>query len=519
MKKLFGLAVLGLASVQTASQAASPETRLVVGIVVDQLRTDYLRQLSPLFGQGGFNRLMRDGVFLTDVNFRNSVADPASGTALVYTGAWPAFNGVGAPETYDENLKRNVPTLGTGASKSNITPEGLQLSTIADEIAINGNGQARIYSIASDPQTAVIMSGHNGNGAIWVDENTGKWTSSSYYSGTPSFISNKGRGAQLPLKIDATSWRPLLSAEQYPVFRNSRKPLDFFYTYQGQKRDSYINFRNSAPYNEEATDLAIEILNQSNPAAEGLPTGMLNVAYTAAPIHFDNDGDNRLELLDTYVRLDAQVERLLKEIDRQVGPGNSMVFLISSGYAEEPSIHQDGSRIPGGEFSFRKAESLLNSYLSATHGNGDYVTLISGDNVRLDQKLIESKRLNPSEIRQEVKAFLLKMSGISEAFTLEEVTRGENPRVEDLTLAVNPKSAADVYLRFTPGWTVIDDNQYPEKSFKARVSSPLTPAFILAPSLSPKVVEGTVDATSLAPTITSNLHIRAPNGAASKPLF
>lgn len=519
MKKFFGLAVLGLASVHTAAQAASPETRLVVGIMVDQLRTDYLRQLSPLFGQGGFNRLMREGVFLTDVNFRNTVSDPASGAALIYTGAWPAFNGVAASETYDETLKRNVATLGTGASRSHFTPEGLQLSTIADEIAVNGSGQARIYSIASDPQTAVIMAGHNGNGAIWVDENTGRWTTSTYYTGNPAFISNKGRNAALAQKINGTSWRPLLSSDQYPIFNNSRKPLDFYYTYQGAQRDSYSNFRNSAPYNEEATDLAIELLGQSNPAASGLPMGMLNIAYTAAPIDFDSDGDNRLELLDTYIRLDAQVERLLKEIDRQVGLDNSMVFLISSGYADEPDLRQEGSRIPGGEFSLRKAESLLNSYLSATHGNGDYVNSLSDDILRLNHSLIESKHLNATEIRNEAKAFLLKMGGVSEAFTIDEVSRGENPRIVDLTLAVNPKSAADIYLRYTPGWTVVDDNKYPEKRSKARSTSPLTPAFILSPQLTPKVIDSSVDATSIAPTITSNLHIRAPNGAGSKPLF
>lgn len=519
MKKLFGLAILGLASVGPTVHAANPETRLVVGIVVDQLRTDYLRQLSPLFGQGGFNRLMKDGVFIPDVNFRNTVADQPTGTAVIFTGAWPAFNGVPSANVYDETLMREVPVLGTGTGKSIITPEGLQLSTIADEIAINGGGSARIYSIAADPQTAVIMSGHSGNGAIWVDENTGKWTSSGYYSGTPSFIANKGRGAALAQKINGIYWRPLLSSDRYPLFNNSRKPFDFYYTYQGSKRDSYRNFRQSAPYNEEATDLAIEILSQSNPAAEGLPTGMLNVAYTAAPISFDTDGDNRLELMDTYVRLDAQIERLLAEIDRQVGLNNSTVFLVSSGYADDPAIPEINSKIPGGEFSYRKAESLLNSYLSATFGNGDFVKAINGNNILLDKKLIEGKRLNPAEIREQAKLFLLRMSGVSEAYTIDDIIRGDNHRVEDLSLTVDPKNAADLYIRFTPGWTVIDDTQYPEKSGKARHGSPLTPAFILSPSTTPKVVDGSIDVSSLAPTITSNLHIRAPNGASSKPLF
>lgn len=518
MKKLIGLAVLGLASVNTTVRAASPETRLVVGIMVDQLRTDYLQQLSPLFGEGGFNRLMKEGVFIKDVNFRNTVGETAPAAALIYTGAWPAFNGIASQEVFDETLKRNRPALSSDAGRT-YSPEMLPLSTISDEVAINGNGLARIYSIAADPQTAVIMSGHAGSGAIWVDDNTGRWTTSSYYSGTPQFITHRGRGAALAQKINMLSWRPLLSADKYPLFKNGRKPLDFYYTFMPSKRDAYANFKNSAPYNEEATDLAIEILKQSNPASEGLPMGMLNISYTSAPIDFDSDGDNRLELMDTYIRLDAQLERLLQAIDSEVGLDKSMVFLISSGYAEEPSIPQASDKIPGGEFFFRKAESLLDSYLSATHGNGDYVTKISGDKLYLNRKLIEDKLLNPSAVREEAKAFLLKMSGISEVFTIDEIERGENRRLENLSLTVDPKTSADLYIRYIPGWTLTDDTQYPEKSVKARLGSPLTPAFILSPNLQAAVIDSGIEATAIAPTITSNLHIRAPNGASAKPAF
>ena len=513
MKRLLGIAVLGIA---TVSHAAPSDTRLVVGIVVDQLRTDYLRKLSPMFGEGGFNRLMKDGVFMENVDFHNTASDAASGSAVIYTGSWPAFNGVPAAKIYDEKTKNTISSL-LGSNK-NHTPDNLRLSTIADEIASAGMGLAKIYSIAADPETAIIMTGHGGTGAIWLDNNTGKWTTAPHYSSTPVFITNKTRTYTLNKKIESYVWEPLLASNKYPIFSTGEKPTTFSYGFPAGNRDSYAKFKETPLYNEEATNLAIDILKGSNPAAPAAPTGMLNIEYTAAPITFDKDGDSRLELADTYIRLDSQLEKLFSEIDKQVGMDNTLVFLVSSGYTEEPTVNDRFSRLPGGEFSYKKAESLLDSYLSASHGNGDYIAKIRDNKVYLNHKLLDEKHLNPTEIRNEIKAFLYKMSGVAEVFTLEQVIRGDNRRAEELSLRTEPRSAADLYIRIDPGWSILDDSDFPTKTVKSKLSNAPTPGFILYPPISPSTISTGVDATIIAPTVTSNLNIRAPNGAESKPV-
>lgn len=526
MKRLFGIAALGIASVGTSASilaespkaASKAEPRLVVGIMIDQLRTDYLRQLSPLFGQGGFNRLMNDGLFITDADFSNTVGDAASGSAVAFTGAWPVLNGVSGAEVYDETKKRMVPAL-TGKTAGSYSPEDLRLTTIADELSLAGGGLSRIYSIAADPQVAVVLAGHAGSGAMWIDENTGRWTTSAYYNSNPGSVEKRNRLAPLSKKIESATWRPLLPADRYPIFTAGNRISDFNYTFRADNRDAYTNFKNSAPFNEEATNLAIELLKGYGLVADGLPTGMLNIAYTAAPISFDRDGDNRLELMDTYVRLDAQLERLLKEIDSKVGLDKTVIFLVSSGYAHEPAINASGINLPGGDFSVKKAESLLDSYLSAAHGNGDYVARMNGSRIYLDRKLIESKRLNLADIRREAKEFLLRMSGVQQAFTYDDILYGSGSITEDLAASLDHKNAADIYLQVTPGWTVSEDTDYPVRTYQVNYSNPLTPAFILAPGLLPKVVETPVDARAIAPTVTSRIHIRAPNGASEKPLF
>ena len=492
--------------------------KIVVGIVVDQLRTDYLEQLRPYFGNNGFNRLIGEGVYIQDLDFKGAAKDAPTGTAIVYTGAWPTINGVASAEKLDPALKRNVPVLSSDASKSRTeyTPENIRLSTISDEIFINNGPLTKIYSLTGDPQVAVISAGHAGTSAIWFDESTGRWTSPNYYGTLPPAIGNKNRTSPLSSKITSTVWRPLYPASRYQESKVWSDP-DFSYGFSGANRDTYSRFKQSAPFNAEITDAAIDLLKTVQTGGKDLP-GMLNVEYTLAPITFDYEGDNRPELIDSYVRLDSEIGKLLDAIDRDYGKGNSLVFLTSSGYAEEPAIPDADAKIPTGEITLKKAESLLNSYLSAAYGNADYVTLIRDGKVYLEEKVATGKGIDIKKLREEAKNFLLKMGGVSEAFTIDELLRAESPRLQNMALGMDPKNAPDLILLFTPGWTVTDDNVYPSESKKVRMANPATPAFIMAPGVAPETITYAVDATTLAPTITSLLRIRAPNGAASKPL-
>lgn len=521
MKKLVSSVILGLLSANGLVSAAQGESRLVVGIMVDQLRTDYLEQLKPLFGNKGFNRLISNGVYLKDVDFRNTVSDPVSAAAVLYTGAWGAINGISAAEVYDENSNVTKGALEAAGSNSVVrkySPENLRLSTIADELAVHGNGLSKIYSVAADPQVAVLMTGHAGNSALWIDDNTGKWTTSTYYLSQPAFASNRNRTSPLPDRISAAVWRPSLPPGRYPIMPLPSASSDFNYTFK-TGRDAIIRFKNSPLGNEEVTDMAIEVLKSSKLSDGSVPVEMLNIAYSAAPVDYDPDGDSRLELLDTYVRLDADLARLFDEIDRTVGLSNATVVLMSSGYAVEPQLDGANAKLPVGDISLKKAESLLNSYLSATYGNADYVAAIVDGSIYLNHKVIADKRLNLSDIRSQAREFLLKISGISEAYTLDEVLRSDRRRLENIALTVDPKASADIFLFYTPGWTLEDDNVYPPKRKEIREGNPSTPVFIMGPSIAPAVIGDRVEATAIAPTVASSLHIRAPNGAAEKPLL
>lgn len=520
MKKLTTTSLLlGLLSGACTLTVDAKSPTIVVGIMVDQLRTDYLEQLRPYFGTKGFNRLISEGVYIPSVDFRNTVSDAPTGTAVVYTGAWPSVNGVASAEVLDQNQKKKVPVLvsETGKSKTDYSPQNLRLSTIADEIYINNGNLTKIYSIAGDPQVAVISAGHAGTSALYLDEYQGKWTTPVYYGTLPSFIFNKSHTSPLSSKIANSVWKPLNPPAFYS-FGNSWNKDEFSYKYAGGTRDTYLRFRDSAPFNTELTNAAIDILKAMQSGSTSDQPGMLNIAYSLSPINYDFDNDNRPELVDSYMRLDSELGRLLDAIDRDYGKGNAVIFLSSTGYATEPDMPDFDAKIPTGEITLMKAESLLNSYLSATFGNGDYVALIKNGQLYLDSKEIERKGLDIKKLRAEAKGFLLRMGGVSEAFTIDEVIHTDNKRAEEIGLGIDPKNAPDLFLFFTPGWTVTDDNAYPSTSYKVRLATPPTPAIIMAPDVLPEVVTETVEATSLAPTISSAINIRAPNGAGAKPI-
>lgn len=521
MNRFITSVLFGLVTINAVVMADPSRPRLVVGIVVDQLRTDYIEYLRNHFGEKGFLRLMKDGLYLRDVDFRRSVSDPAAATAVVFTGAWPSATGVPSANVFDPASHRNLPALTDPAQMGNFTgetysPVPLRLSTISDELAIDGAGLSAIYSVAPDAQTAVIMAGHAGNSAAWICDNTGKWASTAYYKDFPQTLTTRNLSTPLSRRLDTIQWKPALPIACYPGVPAQKRQYDFRHTFPTSDRDAYRRFKESAPVNAEVTDVAIDCLRSLHLGNRGDAIDMLNVGYTAAPYKYVRDNDYRIELEDTYIRLDGQLGRLFDAIDREVGLDNTLIFLTSTGYYDDAAPDDERYRIPGGEVSLKRAESLLNSYLSAKHGNADYVDAIGDGKLYLNHKQIETLGLDLRSLRADAAAFLMKMSGVDAVYSLDDILTGRTPATEALRLRTDPKTAADLWLEFTPGWTVADDTAYPVVKRTVRLATPLTPAFLLSPWIPAQTVATPVEAISIAPTVSGALHIRAPAGAGGR---
>ena len=490
-----------------------------MGIVVDQLRTDYIEYLNSCFGERGFRALMQEGAYLRDVDFNTEGLDPASATALIYTGAYPSQTGVPSSIIYDTTnpLAAARPALadvkGSSINNDSFTPALLRLSTIGDELAVDGGGQAHIYSVATDPQQAVIMAGHAGNAAVWMNNTSGNWATTSYYGSLAQPAQQRNMRHSLSSRIDTMTWRP---SARMALLPDMRRGSTFKHTFSRGDRDVYKRFAASALANAEVTDLAIEILRDMPRPADAGAMSMLNVAYTLAPYKYSADANVRAELTDSYLRLDGQLERLFDAIDRYVGKGNALIFLSSTGYYDEAVTEDKRYRLPGGEFSVKRALSLLNSYLTARHGNTAFVSAIRDGQVYFDHKAIENRGLKSDVIISDARTFLSKMSGVAEVVEMADVLSSSSPEETRLRNRLDPRHSGDLTIRFTPGWTVVDDEQYPPVSKPVRESAVMTPAFIKGPGVKVQTIQTPVDATAISPTVAGVLRIRSPNGARSR---
>ena len=507
-----------------AAGAVTKRPSLVVGIMVDGLSMDYIELLRDQFGQNGFKRLLDGGITITDVDYGTSM-DAAAATAVIFTGAAPEVNGIPAATVYDRESRRARPVLHDAATIGNFTdetlsPKGLVASTLADEVRIDGGGVGYAYSLASQAPEAIIMAGHAGNSAFWINDITGKWATTTFYRDLPSSPQQSNHMNPLHVRLDTLQWTPLVAIDRYPDLPAHKKLYPFRNIFQRGDASRFRAYKNSPAVNADITAMAADYLKLLT-LGKREAIDMLSLGYTVQPYIYGRQADARVELMDSYLRLDRDLSRLFDAIDRQ-GPGmdNTLVFVAGTPIKRRQRRDDEQWGVPYGEFSSRKAVSLLNMYLMAVYGNGDWVLGYHDGQLFLNQTLIKDRGKDLAEMRRESARFLTRMAGVRQAWTVDDVIdrrAGDKPEVTRRNTYV--PYAGDVFISIAPGWQETDDDSDVEMpQTVARAGAPTAPAFILAPGVTRRTVASPVDARTIAPTVAGILRIRAPNGASEPPL-
>lgn len=522
------MTALGSTLTAPAQENASTSKRptLVVGIVVEGLSNDYIELLRNHFGTGGFRRLLEKGVTITDVDFGTPL-DGAASTAMIFTGASPSVNGVASAGFYDPETRRVRPSLFDSETIGNFTdetlsPKNLAASTISDELRIDAGGLGYAYSIAPDPAQAIIMAGHAGNSAFWVNDNTGKWATTTYYKDLPTPPQNANHREPNEYRLDTLQWTPSVAIEKLPDLPSYKKLYPFRHSFQRTLPYRYKAYKNSPAVNADVTTMATDYIKTLT-LGKRESTDMLGLAYTLQPYMYGREPDNRTELMDSYLRLDRDLERLFAAIEKD-GPGmdHTLVFITGTPLTRRQRRDDEKWALPYGEFSSKKAVSLLNMYLMALYGNGDWVTAYHDGQLYLNHNLIKERDKNLTEVRDECARFLTRMSGVGDAWTIDDILdrrASENPDAMRRNTCLT--TSGDVVVNILPGWQELDDDDESASDTPQttqRAASAMTPAFILAPGVKAQTLSTPVDARAIAPTVTGILRIRSPNGASVAPL-
>lgn len=522
MNKVLASLLLSLIVAPVKAQVAEDAPRLVVGITVDQLRSDYLYALQQLFGEKGFKRMMRDGMVCDDVLYDLPYIDRAVSVATVYTGAIPFYNGIPSETIFDPVSRKAKeilydPKYMGNATDGTYSAAALRVSTLSDEVKIVGNGLGRVFSVAPDAATSILSAGHIANSAFWIDDETGRWVTTTYYNDAPAYILQRNYTQSLSLRIDTMKWSPLYAPELYTAIPYRSQPLSFKYGFSRADRKCYARYKTSALVNNEVTDVAIELIEKALLGQRGY-LDMVNIGYTVAPYNNGTVQEYGIELQDSYVRLDKELGRLLEAIESTVGLRNTVIFVISTGYftgeGREPNIFN----IQSGEFYPKRAVSLLNMYLMALYGNGDWVLGFHHNQIYLNRSLIKEKDLDIEAVREKCGAFLIDMEGIQDVYTLQRILlRSTNEHTDALRRGFSPQMSGDLFVELVPGWEVVYEDEMNTREYVRHNAVP-APFMLLSPRVSAQRVSAPIDAVSIAPTVASVLRIRSPNGCTARPL-
>lgn len=522
MNKLITTLIVVLTAANMNAQQITELPKLVVGISVDQLRSDYLEFLYNAFGEKGFKRLIQNGYLYDDVDFAMEYTDRASTMATVYTGAYPFHHGVISASIFNgnnlriESIFNDIGFMGNYTTQS-VSPKSIKTSTITDELKSASKGLSRVYAIAPEMDQALIGAGHAGNGAFWIENLSGRWASTTFYKDMPFYIERYNRNEGLERRIDNEVWQPLKPVSEYSLLPYCSDDWNFKHTFSGLKKDKYKIYKTSGIVNKEINTIAEMLITKENLGKKDNPD-FLSVSYSARTFLDGNNSHYSLEIQDTYLRLDNEIASLLDIIEKNVGLNNAVIFLTSSGNLNEDEIPAERFNIPYGEFRPDRCATLLNTYLMALYGQENWVLGYNNQQIYLNNSLIDDKKLDLKEFQSKAAEFVIQFSGVQDVVTSSQLLHGNwNQNTSKFRNGFNKSVSGDLILSIQPGWQIVfDDGVTTNKS--VRRDAVKTPFILYHPSIKGEKIKTRIDATEIAPTVSKVLRIRSPNACNSESL-
>ena len=513
MKKGLITSILALTFTGIQAQPLPTVPRLVVTLTIDQLRTDYLEAFSSLYGEKGFKRLMREGRMYCNAEMPFNKPDRASAVASLYTGTTPSVHSIIANrwmnrETlHTRNCVEDVNFMGNYTDE-NSSPVQLLASTVTDELKIATQNNAQVYAIAPTREAAVLSAGHAGNGAFWLNRNTGKWCGTTYYGEFPWWVSRYNDQHSPDFRIEEMEWTPLHPMSHY-YFLPDWRSIPFKHRFSIEKENKYRRLIVSPLINDEINGLVSEMLDKSTVGKDSI-TDFLALTYYGGNYNHYTIQECAMEMQDTYARLDRSIAALLDTLDAKIGLKNIFFCLASTGYSDPEGADIGLYRIPGGEFYLNRCATLLNMYLMALYGEGKYVETYHDQQIFLNHKLIENKQLRLPEIQEKAAEFLVQFSGVDKVYSAYQLLLGSwSPRMEKLRNGFHRKHSGDLLIEVLPGWIIMQENGNGNRVVRAATIP--TPLIFLGRGVKPEIIRIPADVSRVAPTLASVMRIRAPN--------
>lgn len=541
-QRIVCLLLTALSGAAFAQNLATEKPKLVVGIVVDQMRQEYLYRFNSKFSEGGFKRLMGDGFMLMNAHYNYAPTFTGPGHASIYTGTTPSLHGIIGNDFYDKESNKSVncvedsryTPVGVNEGNGDISPWRMLSTTVTDELKIASQKKSKVIGISFKDRGAVLPAGHMANAAYWYDGRTGRFISSTYYmSNLPEWV-DKFNKLALPDTYLSKTWTTFFPIEQYIESGPDASPYEnklggkerptFPYNLKElRRRVGGFELLTSTPYaNDYLTEMTKATLDAEQ-LGKGKWTDFLAISYSTPDIIGHAMGPNSIELEDTYVRLDRNIEDLLKKLDQQVGEGNYTVFLTADHAVAEVSQYLRDSRVPAGYFNTEEVAKKLREFLEKYYPGKQVIKDISNFQVFLNQEAFSdnprSSGVDLLIVTELVRNFLIAQEGIAHVFTENTISQSDynDGGIKGMIVrGFNSKRSGDIAFVLEQGWME-------GKAFGTTHGSPYTydthvPALFYGFGVKKGTSVRYHPITDIAPTLSILLKTKFPSGCTGQPI-
>ncbi|MEI3802090.1 MULTISPECIES: alkaline phosphatase PafA [unclassified Chitinophaga] len=500
--------------------------KLIVGMVVDQMRWDYLYRYAGRYGAGGFKRLLQDGFSCENTLINYTPTITACGHTCVYTGSVPAIHGIIGNTWYSPELGRTmycaedttVTTVGSSSAAGKMSPRNMLVTTIGDELKLSNNFQSKVIGVAIKDRGAILPAGHSANAAFWYDAGTGNWVSSTYYMNELPVWAQEFNQQKFPQQYLSKPWTTLYPVSTYTLSTADEKPYEGKYknatnTSFPHNLSEIANTAISAsPYGNTMTLEFAKKAMEAYGLGKGPVTDLLAISLSSPDYVGHQFGPNSIEAEDTYLRLDQDLAAFFTYLDAKVGKGQYLFFITADhGVAHVPGFMAE-NKLPGGAWDDKAAVASLNDQVAAKFGVKNVVKGADNYQFWLNHDAIEQAGKSEADIRQFIIRELLKSPAIAKAFSIDNLmgTTLPEPMRTMLSNGFNTKRSGDIQVVLTPGY--IDGGNvgtthglwYP---YDAHI-----PLVWMGWGVRPGKTNRTVGMTDITPTLAALLHIQMPSG-------
>lgn len=533
---LIPLTVSAQKNKSSAATTTLARPKLVVGIMVDQMRWDFLYRYYDRYQSGGFKRMLNEGFSAENTNIDYATTVTGIGHTTVYTGSVPSLHGIAGNDFIIQATGKTmycagdstVQTVGSNSKAGQMSPRNMLTSTITDELKLATNFRSKVIGIALKDRGGILPAGHTANAAYWFDDASGGWITSTYYmQELPAWV-KKLNDQKLPEKYLKKDWNTLYPINTY--IQSSKDDNRYEGKFTGAAASTFpiktsgmiengVSVIRNTPYGNSFTlDMAKAAIQNENLGNNGV-TDFLAVSFSSPDYIGHQHGPNSIEVEDTYLRLDRDMADLLSYLDEKLGKGNYTTFLTADhGVAHNPNFMLD-NKIPAGFWPSSQILKDLNAALDKEFKANNLVISFSNYQVSLNNALIASEKINETEIRNFAVNFLQKQPGVVYALDMDKVETSAIPQIlkEKIVNAYNRERSGVIQIILKPGYysgySATGSTHGSWNPYDSHI-----PLVFMGWGIKPGKTYSATGMTDIAATLAMLLKIQMPNGSIGEPI-